>query len=389
MFLETTLKRNPKLIETAFRMHSQGLIEPDTYILDLDTIVKNAQEIKNEADKHKIKLYFMTKQFGRNPYISKELMKLGYEGAVAVDYREAETLAANGIKLGHVGHLVQIPKHKIEAVLKVNPEFFTVYSLEKAREVSAAAVKLGLTQKIMIRVIDKGDTLYPAQYGGFYLEDLFNAAEEIKNLPNLILAGVTSFPCFLYNNEVGSIKETSNVYTQQKAKKLLEENFEFKIQQMNMPSATCCSNMANIERLGGTHGEPGHGLLGTTPIHAAYYQVERPAIVYVSEISHNLGNESFCYGGGHYRRSHMANALVGKNLYDAKRYKVETPDSESIDYYLTLDNKASVGDTVLMSFRTQIFVTRSKVAVVKGIQSGKPELAGIYDSQGTLLEGGK
>lgn len=389
MFLETALKRNPKLIETAFKLHSEGLIEPDTYILDLDTILRNAREIKNEADKNNIKLYFMTKQFGRNPYISKELIKLGYEGAVAVDYREAETLASNGIKLGHVGHLVQIPKYKIEAILKSKPEFITVYSLEKAKEVSEAAVKLGFTQKIMIRVIDKGDILYPAQYGGFYLEELLKAADEIISLPNLKLAGLTSFPCFLYNSAIGSIKETSNVYTLQKAKKLLEEKLGIKIQQMNMPSATCCINMDNIARLGGTHGEPGHGLLGTTPIHAVSEQVERPAIVYVSEISHNLGNESFCYGGGHYRRSHMENALVGKSIKDSKKYKVGTLAPESIDYYFTLENKASVGDTVIMSFRTQIFVTRSRVAVIKGIQSGKPELVGIYDSQGKLLEGGR
>ncbi|MDN4592478.1 hypothetical protein NWF35_00825 [Polycladomyces subterraneus] len=35
-----------------------------------------------------------------------------------------------------------------------------------------------------------------------------------------------------------------------------------------------------------------------------------------------------------------------------------------------------------MAFRTQVFVTRSDVAVVKGLSSGKPELVGIYDSLG-------
>jgi predicted amino acid racemase len=386
MFLDAVLRRNPKLIETAFKLHSEGIIEPDTYLLDLDAIVKNAKEIKDEADKYGIKLYFMTKQFGRNPYVSKELMKLGYEGAVAVDFREAEVLAKESVALGHVGHLVQIPKHKIETVLKEKPQYITVYSVEKAREVSEAAVRLGVTQKVMIRVIDKGDMLYPAQYGGFYLEELYDKAKEIVKLPNIILSGVTTFPCFLYDENTGNIKETQNAYTLIKAKEILEKELNIIIEQVNMPSATCVCNIANIAKFGGTHGEPGHGILGTTPIHAVSDQVEVPAMVYVSEISHNLAKQSFCYGGGHYRRSHMGKALVGKSLEASSMYDVETPEVESIDYYFTLDNKASVSDTVVMAFRTQVFVTRSKVAIVKGIQNNKPELVGIYDSQGMLLE---
>jgi predicted amino acid racemase len=386
MFLDATLRRNPKLIDTAFKLHSEGSIEPDTYILDLDTILKNAEAIKAEADKHGIKLYFMTKQFGRNPYVSKELMKLGYEGAVTVDYREAEILAANSIALGHLGHLVQIPKNKIETLLRAKPEFITVYSIEKAKEISEAAAKLGINQKIMIRVIDEGDTLYPAQYGGFALGELVEKAEEIIKLPNLILSGVTSFPCFLYDESAGNIKETNNLYTIKRAKSLLEEKLNLKIEQINMPSATCCSNVENIARHGGTHGEPGHGILGTTPIHAVSQQAEVPAIVYVSEISHNLGSKSFCYGGGHYRRSHMESALIGRDLETAVKCKVETPEMESIDYHFTLNGRANVSDAVVMAFRTQVFVTRSKVAVVKGIQMGKPEIVGIYDSQGILLE---
>ena len=35
-----------------------------------------------------------------------------------------------------------------------------------------------------------------------------------------------------------------------------------------------------------------------------------------------------------------------------------------------------------MCFRTQIFTTRSHVAVVKGLQTGKPECVGLYDAVG-------
>lgn len=382
MFLDVTARRNPKLIETAFQLHQKGLIEPDTYILDVDTLLFNATNMKKEADKYGIKLYFMTKQLGRNPYISKELMRLGFEGTVAVDYREADILYENGIKLGNVGHLVQIPSSKVYDMVKREPEVITVYSIEKAEEISRAAVKLGIVQNIMLRVIDKGDILYPAQYGGFYLQELTEKAEKIQKLPNVNIYGITSFPCFLYNEESKNIEKTKNVSTLMKAKSMLEEALNIKLQEINTPSATCTSSIKLISECGGTHGEPGHGLLGTTPLHAVKDEPEIPAIVYVSEISHNLGARSYCYGGGYYRRSHMKNALTGKDMRHAKKYAVQAPSLESIDYYFELEGNADIGDTVIMAYRTQIFVTRSRVAVVKGIQEGNPKIAGLYDSLG-------
>lgn len=385
MFLDVTLRRNPKLIETAFELHQKGLIDPDTYILDIDTLLHNARSMKNEADKYGIKLYFMTKQFGRNPYISKELMKLGFDGAVAVDYKEADTLYESGIKLGNVGHLVQIPSNKVEDMVARRPEVITVYSVEKAEEISRAAVKLGIIQDIMLRVIDQGDILYPAQYGGFYIHELMEKAAEIKKLPNINIYGITSFPCFLYCENEKKVEKTPNVDTLTLAKKMLEEGLNIKLQEINTPSATCTSTIKLISENGGTHGEPGHGLLGTTPLHAVKDEAEIPAVAYVSEISHNLGDKSYCYGGGHYRRSHMEKALVGKDLQHMQKHKVQTPSVESIDYYFGLEGNASVGDTAIFAYRTQIFVTRSSVAVVKGIQSGNIEIAGIYDSLGKLM----
>ncbi|HNV04746.1 MAG TPA: hypothetical protein PKH64_01360, partial [Petrotogaceae bacterium] len=89
MFLEKTIKRNPKLIEAAFELHRSGQISPDTYLIDINTLTANAQKIKKEADKYGVKLYFMTKQLGRNPLIASKISEIGYEGAVTVDFREA------------------------------------------------------------------------------------------------------------------------------------------------------------------------------------------------------------------------------------------------------------------------------------------------------------
>ena len=170
-----------------------------------------------------------------------------------------------------------------------------------------------------------------------------------------------------------------------KAKSIIENIVGYKLTQINTPSATCCSSINLIAENGGTHGEPGHGLLGTTPLHAAKDEPERPAIVYVSEISHNFEGNGYCFGGGYYRRSHVENALVGSSISKSDILKVKTPPSESIDYYFELNNTCDIGDTVVMSFRSQIFVTRSKVAIVEGISSGNPKIVGIYDIQGSLI----
>ncbi|MDN5342650.1 YhfX family PLP-dependent enzyme [Oceanotoga sp. DSM 15011] len=384
MFLEKTMKRNPKLIQTAFELHQNGLIPPDTYIIDLDTLLKNAKSIKDEADKYGVKLFFMTKQLGRNPYIADQLLKIGYEGAVVVDFEEAEILAANNIKIGNIGHLVQTPNSMIKYFLEKDPEIMTVYSIEKAQKINDEAQNLGKTQKIMLRVLNDGDMLYPAQYGGFYLNELEEAIKKIQKMENIKIYGITSFPCFLYNEQKKDILPTPNIQTIKKAIKILNEN-GINPGHINMPSATCTHTIKKIKENGGTHGEPGHGLLGTTPMHADFDMKEIPSMVYVSEISHNLKNSSFMYGGGHYRRSHMENVLVGKNIENSKIEKTIMPDAESIDYYIEIDQNNAIGDTTILNFRTQIFVTRSKVAVVKGIQEGKAEIIGLYDSQGRLL----
>ena len=61
---------------------------------------------------------------------------------------------------------------------------------------------------------------------------------------------------------------------------------------------------------------------------------------------------------------------------------------EFIDYYIPIKNdkdRVNVGDAVIFSFRTQIFVTRAKVAVISGLQKGEPKLLGIFNSLGDKI----
>lgn len=382
MFVEQVLKRNRALAETAFGLHKSGQILPDSYVVDVDAFCSNAQRILEEAKKHDFKLYFMLKQLGRNPYLAQSLVKMGYDGAVTVDYREAQVMMDHGVPIGNAGHLVQIPEAMLEKVVAYGPEVMTVYSLDKVRSIQRAAAGLHKQQGILLRVYAEGDMIYSGQTAGFELSKLKEVLRFIREeCPNIEVRGVTSFPCYLYDEKTGEIDPTPNLHTVLDAKAHLEQaGFSDLI--INTPSATCSASIEKMARLGGNCGEPGHGLTGTTPLHAQKVQPEVPAVVYVSEVSHNFMGKAYCYGGGHYRRSHVQYALVGGNVDDSRKLEVIPPSDESIDYHFGLSEECQVGETVVMAFRFQIFVTRSDVVLVRGISSGQPEIIGIYDSQG-------
>ncbi|MDO4428829.1 MAG: alanine racemase [Atopobiaceae bacterium] len=385
MFLDRLLASNRPLAELALAWERDGVVQPDTYLVDLDAVTENATLMQAEAAAHKITLYFMLKQLGRNPVLAHRLREVGLAGAVCVDFREALVMADNGIALGNVGHLVQVPHALMERIVSARPDIMTVYSVEKADEIGRAASALGLDQPIMLRVIGPSDLLYSGQYGGFALDELEAAVDALERVAGVRIAGVCSFPCLLYSEDAGDIVALPNAETVRAAARLLEARGYHDLQ-LNMPSASCVRSIPKVAALGGTHMEPGHGLTGTTPYHAAHVDApERVAYAYVSEVSHNLDGRAYCYGGGHYRRGHLAHALVGPSVDAARPVRVTPPTDESIDYHFELSEPCRVSDPVLMCFRTQIFVTRSEVAVVSGLSAGSPRLEGIYDTQGHRL----
>ena len=385
MFMKKTIERNPNLIDTAIQLHQSGEIQPDTYVLDVDTILKNARLILDEANKQGVELYFMLKQIGRNPDLAKLLIEAGFPAAVVVDFREAKTMMANHIPLGNVGHLVQIPTHLLREIMEYGTQYITIYSLDKLKEINQVAKELGITQKVLVRVVDEGDALYPGQYGGFELKDLSKYIEDFKKMKHIEIAGATSFPCFLQNTRKDILEKTNNADTILKAQNLLLDA-GFPARELNMPSTTSVYTLPFIHELKGTQGEPGHALTGTTPMHAEKDLPEVPAYVYVSEVSHNFKGHAYLYGGGLYRRGNLKHVLFDQK---GKRWQstIKPLPEENIDYYLEVNEEEPVGTTAIMALRTQIFVTRSEVALVKGIQIGKPKIMGIYDSQGKYLRG--
>lgn len=381
MFVERLQKDNPQFIEAMVKLQQEGALLPDSYAVDMEQFRANAAAIAASAKEKGIKLYFMLKQIGRNPVLAQELVKLGYDGAVVVDFKEAQVMMRHNIPIGNVGHLVQIPEAMIPQVVAYGPEVITVYTADKVRSISRAAAALGKEQKILIRVFGDGDMIYPGQTAGIHLKDLADFVAQVRDLPGIKIAGMTSFPCFLYNAEKDDIAPTANLQTVLKAKEILIDcGIEPEI--INTPSATCCRTLELMAEYGCNCGEPGHGLTGTSPYHVGHEQPEKSCIAYVSEISHNFDGLAYCYGGGFYRRSHVENALVGRSADALRSMKVIPPSVEAIDYHFGLDQGCEVGETVIMAFRFQVFVTRSDMVLIEGVAEGSPVVSSVWDSLG-------
>lgn len=382
MFIDRLKQNNPELIQASLQLFRAGKILPDTYVLDYDAIMENGRQMKKVADDYGVKLFYMLKQIGRNPLIAKGLDELGFDGCVAVDFKEALLMKKNNCKLAHVGHLVQIPNHALKAIIEAEPQYFTVYSYEMIERINDVCKKLNKKQKIVLRIVDEDSDLYAGQVGGFASSDLKELVSKINNLENIVIGGLTVFPALLYDANEVKIVPTKNMKAMDRAKQIMYE-LGYNDLMINMPSCTCSNAIPIIKEAGGNCGEPGHGLTGTTPLHKDREQVEKVGYLYLSEVSHNFKDSGYCYGGGHYRRSHVEKALVGDEL---KEIKVINPNLESIDYHFELAGKQKIGEPVIMCFRTQVFTTRSHVAVVKGIGGGNPELIGLYNSLGEPIE---
>lgn len=400
-FLEVTVERNPALIQSAVELYQEGEISANTVVVDLDAVERNAQIIVEAARKHGLKLYFMTKQFGRNPEMCNVIRRVGIESAVAVDLEDAQCLVRNGIPVGHVGHLVQIPKNDVGYVLEcVRPEVVTVFNLEKALHIGEEARKRGITQKILLRVVGQGDFFYPNQFGGIWEEEVRRVASEVCRFDSLKIAGVTSFPCFRFDLKTRRLEALPNLATLLRAAESLWK-MGIEVEQINAPGDNSALAMELIARSGATHVEPGHAFTGTTPWHAFENLPEIPAWVYVTEVAHVDGDRAYTIGGGlmsgdaplgvwsHLYHAHRLSALVGDSPDTILERRVSAIPAGYIDYYgelrLPRSMDVKVGDIAVYGLRNQVFVSRARVAVIRGVQSGVPEVVGIFDREGQLV----
>ncbi|MDY0406739.1 YhfX family PLP-dependent enzyme [Virgibacillus sp. 179-BFC.A HS] len=379
MFLDVTRHRNPQLIRRAVTFHQSGIIPPNTYVIDVDVLKENTKKLVKTANENDFTLYFMSKQLGRIPALAKMIADAGIDKAVAVDFDEGKVLADHGISIGNIGHLVQPGKNQWAELLDWNPEVVTVFSYERAAQLSKAATDKGIQQDILLKVVGPNDNIYPGQEGGIPIESLSNTVDKIRQLKGVPIVGVTTFPNLQINAEKTGMIPTNNLKTLLQARDILIDK-GITVKQVNGPSGTSCQTIPFLAAHGVTHGEPGHGLTGTTPIHAYKELPERPAIIYVSEVSHRYKEYYQVIAGGYYGRSNIRGCLVGHDEGTILDQYVHAYSNspESIDYYGMIDApkdfSIEIGDTAIFSFRTQIFVTRAHVALVEGMQSGNPRL---------------
>lgn len=387
MFLDVLRRRNPEFIEAAMQLHQDGRIPANAYVLDLDTVEDNARIFSDAAGKRDLKTFAMTKQVGRNSGFCRAVMRGGIDRAVAVDMACAIACDRAGLKTGHLGHLVQVPRHEAAmAARALTPDYWTVFSDEKAAEATGASADAGRVQDLLARIQTRDDIFYCGHEGGFAADEIVAVADRLDALTGGRFAGITTFPALLFDNDSGAVEPTHNLSTLSNAAEALAASGRSDIE-INAPGTTSSIVLDALADAGATQCEPGNGLHGTTPLHAIKDLPERPAMLYMSEVSHLHGGRAYCFGGGLYIDpvfpDYDVKAIVGgePTTSDAALASVEIPPPSAIDYYGMIDCTGSVkpraGDSVIFGFRGQAFVTRAYTVGVSGIAAGAPRVETI------------
>lgn len=382
MYLDNVLKNNEKMLELTMELHQKGEIPVNSWVINLDQIAENAKALSDSAKKNNLSTYLMSKQHNRNPYTNALAIKMGLDKMVAVDFQGALACREYNIPLGHVGHLNQIPRHLVKEIVKLNPDVFTVYNYEHALWINQACEELNTTQDILIRVYNDDDYAFIGQEGGFHVSEVPAFIDRIAGLKNITLAGVTAFPCLMYNcSAEEKIVSTSNVEAINTVLDIFRQK-GLEIKQVNMPGNTSSLEMPLLKELGATHVEPGNALLGTSPSHAFRQDLpEATAMAYLSEISHFYKDTAYAYGGGCYHTNYSDKmyAYIGSNWQESKKQgKIYYNHDivQDIDYHMQFQPGAGqsvkVGDSVVGVYRSQIHMTRSYHVAVSGMHGDRP-----------------
>lgn len=392
MFLDVLRRRNPRFIEATIALHQQGKLPPNTYVLDLDAVERNARLFTAVANRLGMKTFAMTKQVGRNSGFCQAVMRGGIDRSVAVDMTCARACTRAGLKTGHLGHLVQVSRFEAAmAANRLQPDYWTVFSEEKAAEAATASYHAGRTQNLLARIQTQGDIFYRGHEGGFQAEDIVSVAGQIDDLNGAHFSGITTFPALLFDHESGKVLPTPNLTTLSLTAELLAKSGRRDIE-INAPGTTSSVVLTALAQAGATQCEPGNGLHGTTPLHAIEDLPEDPAVLYLSEVSHCHGDSAYCFGGGLYIDpvfpDYDVRAIVADTptVSASAMARVEIPPPSAIDYYGMIDWSASthpkIGDSVIFGFRGQAFVTRAFTAGISGVSIGQPKVETIENSFG-------
>ena len=393
MFLQPLLRRNPRFVEAAVELHQAGRIPANSCVLDLDAIETNTAGLCQQARRLGLTVYAMTKQIGRAPAALAAMTAGGVDGYVAVDMACARPIARHGHNLGHLGHLVQVPRAEAGEAAGLKPDYWTIFSENKGEEAAAAAHRLGRSQRLLVRVFAEGDTFYPGHEGGVALDDLPTMIDRVAGVSGAEFAGLTTFPALLFDSASGGARLTPNAETLARAAEIARSHPACpQTLEINAPGTTSTEVLGMLAEAGATQVEPGHGLTGTTPLHGVQDLPEQPAVLYLSEVAHIHQGVPLCFGGGLYIDpvfgDYQVRAVVAHDPSEVRTepVPVDMPAPAAIDYYARLhpgeSRTVAEGATVVFGFRVQAFVTRTLIVGLTGVSSGRAQVAGIWNGFG-------
>jgi predicted amino acid racemase len=210
MFLDLIRRRNPRLIEAAIALHQSGQLPANTYVIDLDAVEDNARAIARRAEPLGLTVMAMTKQMGRNESFCHAVMRGGIARSVAVDLECALATKRAGMEIGHIGHLVQIPKWEADSAARLSPAWWTVFNAEKAVEAGAASQRFGQRQPLLARIRGENDRFYRGHEGGFPASEIVAVAAALDKIPGARFAGITTFPALLFDAATATISDAGN-----------------------------------------------------------------------------------------------------------------------------------------------------------------------------------
>ena len=260
MFLQPLLRRSPRFVEAAVELHQAGRIPANSCVLDLDAIETNTAGLCREARRLGLTVYAMTKQIGRAPAALAAMTAGGVDGYVAVDMACARPIARHGHNLGHLGHLVQVPRAEAGEAAGLKPDYWTIFSENKGEEAAAAAHRLGRSQRLLVRVFAEGDTFYPGHEGGVALDDLPTMIDRVAGVSGAEFAGLTTFPALLFDSASGGARLTPNAETLARAAEIARSHPACpQTLEINAPGTTSTEVLGMLAEAGATQVEPGTG----------------------------------------------------------------------------------------------------------------------------------
>ena len=393
MLLDVTLRRNPELVAAAIQLQQEGAIPPGTQVIDLDTVAENGAALARAAQEHDLRVFIMTKQNGHHPHMTRVLLNQGLHSVVAVEPMAAFRINRYGFPLGHVGHLTNIPRHQVEPIVAMRPEFITVYNVEAARRVSEAAGALGVHQNLYVRVSNPGENgLFEAVVGGWTLDECVEGIRPLLDLPNVTVAGLTQHCAidYMVEHDPHKARPSEAFFTMLRAKELLERELGLQDLRLNAAGNTNVITFPLLAGYGVTDVEPGMALAGCAPFHAWGDMPEKPAQVLVSEIVHRWEDELYAIGGVFdYIIETPSNdlgdvvGLVGTSLEQATKQRATFRSSGVIDYHGVFGPPGvagEIGDSLVVAWHPQAHAERGQTVTVSGISRGEPSVTGIFDA---------